>query len=111
MVTLSVSEWVVDGGLEVVVPSGHVALSGDLEVHVQGGWAGLTGRLHLLQRATEQDWQHMGTVPLTWTNTTQAQARFPCGVITSGGSYGIKLTVDTSKNLSTNNQVSERNPN
>lgn len=134
----------ITGGLDVVLPVGYTALSGDLEAHVTGGWAGLTGRLQLLERSLyplsgpillqdestlassppwndvllqqssvidakkfENDssnkqpdgWYSMGSVPLTWTNTSSLHVRFPCGIITRGGRYGVKLVVDVS-NLS-----------
>ncbi|XP_014253828.1 uncharacterized protein LOC106669079 isoform X2 [Cimex lectularius] len=102
-----------EGGLELVLPGEHRALSGDLEVHVLGGWAGLTGKLLLLQKpllesdSSVDSWEEMGSVPLTWTDKTSAQARFPCGVISRGGRYGIRLFVAGTGNHSDTDQITE----
>ncbi|KAF6212582.1 hypothetical protein GE061_013107 [Apolygus lucorum] len=123
------------GGLEVVLPVGHTALSGDLEAHVTGGWAGLTGRLQLLERSTDPSgpilsrssnqiddelesgqstadgetdgWSSMGSIPLTWTNSSSLQVRFPCGVITRGGRYGVKLVADVTNSSMAPPQIVE----
>ncbi|XP_068082960.1 uncharacterized protein gogo [Anabrus simplex] len=85
---------------EVRVPQNHTALSGDLTVTVIGT-PPRSARLELL-RATQAGstrFAPIGSVPLPPapsgpnTTTPDVEVRFPCGLFTQGGSYGIVLVI------------------
>lgn len=83
---------------DIMIPSQYTALSGDLEVKVVG--VATPSTVQLLEQATYEQattYTVMGSAIVlgsTNGNTTMPNIRkaiFPCGIIASGGRYGLRL--------------------
>ena len=93
---------------DIMVPSQYTALSGDLEVKVVG--VVTPSRVQLLEQAMYEQgtestpYTVMGSAIVlgsTNGNTTMPNIRkaiFPCGVIASGGRYGLRLLTHVVEN-------------
>nr|XP_018908175.1 PREDICTED: uncharacterized protein LOC109037809 [Bemisia tabaci] len=97
--------------LEIRVPVNYTALTGDLEVHLSDVPSEYT-RLQLL-KSIAHGWSLIGSIPLPVQTPTHINSsdvyqmvvvKFPCGVITQGGKYGVRLRIDEADH-STSNSV------
>ena len=77
--------------LELLVPSNHTALTGDLEVQLIGPLPP-DGRLQLLRATAAQSFTVIAAVPVA---NSSSSVRFPCGVLTLGGRYRVVLQSHT----------------
>uniref|UniRef100_A0A8D9AMH0 SCO-spondin n=1 Tax=Cacopsylla melanoneura TaxID=428564 RepID=A0A8D9AMH0_9HEMI len=86
--------------IEIQVPQDYTALSGDLVIHIYSIPPHADKQLYtqLLEEEYEQDpgvWKIMGVIPLNSSHYNTAEkyyeVRFPCGVITKGGKYGLRV--------------------
>ena len=80
--------------LELLVPTNHTALTGDLEVQLIGPLPS-DGRLQLLRSTAAQSFTVIAAVPVANSSSSFRSVRFPCGVLTLGGRYRVVLQSHT----------------
>jgi len=80
--------------LELLVPTNHTALTGDLEVQLIGPLPP-DGRLQLLRATAAQSFTVIAAVPVANSSSSVSSVSFPCGVLTLGGRYRVVLQSHT----------------
>lgn len=81
-------------GVEIRVPVNYTALTGDLEVHVQNLESQEQYYLQLLEYYyPDGSYTIISSTPLKRDNVTDViyKAIFPCGLISQGGQFGVRV--------------------